>query len=60
MFSYGIILCEIITMCPGADPDDVPRSHVMLNFLFYGVCLCNASDCRLQYPEKLCLSGPFL
>jgi len=27
VFSYGIILCEIITMSPGADPEDVPRSN---------------------------------
>ena len=34
MFSFGIILCEIITMSPGADPDDVPRSNVSSSLTF--------------------------
>ena len=57
VFSYGIILCEIITMSPGADPEDVPRSNVsffptrrpFLHLLSYFVQTEFAWDLALVY-----------
>eukprot|EP00795_Rhopilema_esculentum_P004706 gene4706-21000_t len=46
VFSYGIMLCEMITMCPGADPDDVPRSDD------FGLAVENFTEVAADCPSK--------
>lgn len=47
VFSFGIILCEMICGCPGADPDELPRTDDFgLNVEEFNEL---ASDCPSEY-----------